>query len=125
MKNKFELEYSLNTSAGVLFSRLSTASGLSEWFADNVNVDGNIFTFFWDGSEEKAEMQSMKESKYIRFQWLEEDDPKSYFEFRIESDDLTGDSFLFITDFADDDEKDDAVDLWNSQIAELKHVLGL
>jgi len=125
MKKKFELEYSLNTSPGVLFSRLSTASGLSEWFAENVNVDGNLFTFFWDGTEQIAEMIHLKENKSIRFHWLDDEDPKSFFEFRIDHDELTGDSYLFITDFADDNEKIDSIDLWDSQISELKHVIGL
>jgi hypothetical protein len=30
-----------------------------------------------------------------------------------------------ITDFAEDDETSDAVDLWDTQIAELKHAIGL
>ena len=125
MKKKFEMEYSFNTSPGVLFSRLSTASGLSEWFAENVNVDGNTFTFFWDGTEQKAEMIQIKENKSIRFHWKEDEDPKSFFEFRIDHDDLTGDSYLFIADFAEENERIDAIDLWDSQISELKHVLGV
>ncbi len=36
--NRIELEFSLNTPQHLLFNRLSTPSGLSEWFADNVNV---------------------------------------------------------------------------------------
>ncbi len=125
MKQKFELEYSLNTSPGVLFSRLSSASGLSEWFADNVNIDGNLFTFFWEGSDQQAEMIHMKENKSIRFRWVNDEDPKAFFEFRIDQDEITGDSYLTITDFTEDSEKIDAVDLWDSQVSELKHVLGL
>jgi uncharacterized protein YndB with AHSA1/START domain len=125
MKKKFEMEYSLNTSPGVIFSRLSTASGLSEWFADNVNVNGNMFTFIWEGTEQKAEMVQLKENKSIRFHWMDDDDSKSYFEFRIDHDEVTGDAYLFITDFAEDSEKIDAIDLWDSQISELKHVVGL
>ncbi len=125
MKQKFELEYSLNTTPGVLFSRLSSASGLSEWFADNVNIDGNTYTFFWEGSDQQAEMIQIKENKSIRFRWVNDEDPKAYFEFRIDQDELTGDSYLTITDFTEDGEKIDAVDLWDSQVSELKHVLGL
>jgi len=115
----------LNTSPGVLFSRLSSASGLSEWFADNVNIDGNLFTFFWEGSDQQAEMIHMKENKSIRFRWVNDEDPKAFFEFRIDQDEITGDSYLTITDFTEDSEKIDAVDLWDSQVSELKHVLGL
>lgn len=125
MKKKFEMEYSLNTSPGVIFSRLSTASGLSEWFADNVNVNGHFFTFIWESTEQQAEMIQFKENKLIRFHWMDEEDPKTFFEFRIDHDEITGDAYLFITDFAEDNEKIDAIDLWDSQISELKHVIGL
>lgn len=128
MIEKFELEYTINSSPKVLFPRLSTPAGLSEWFADDVNLKGNVFTFLWEGTEQKAEMVARKENKYIKFKWLdyeEEDNEKTYFEFRINVDDLTGDVALVITDFIEEDEKDDAIDLWDSQIAELKRVIGL
>ncbi len=125
MKTKYELEYTINTSPHVLFNRLSTAGGLCEWFADDVYVNGDIFTFIWEGTEQKARMTALKENKFVRFHWEDDDDPKSFFEFRINIDELTKDVALMVTDFAEDDEKDDAIDLWNTQIAELKRNLGL
>ena len=125
MKEKIELEYTLNTSPKVLFSRLSTPSGLSEWFADNVNLQGNIFTFVWDGSEQQAELVSMKENKCIRFKWIDEENSNNYFEFRINQDELTGGLALLITDFIEKDDKDETAELWDSQINALKRVLGL
>lgn len=124
MKRKYELEYTINSSPKVLFNRLSTPSGLSEWFADDVNLKGSVYSFIWDGSEQKAEVVQRKDSKYIRFRWLSEEE-EYFFEFRLNQDELTGDVSLLITDFADEDEKDDAIDLWDTQIAELKHVIGL
>ena len=123
-KNKFELEYTLNTSPKVLYNRLSTPSGLSEWFADNVNLKGDVYTFHWEGSEQKAQILQKKDLKYVRFRWLE-DDEEEFFEFRIKQDELTGDVALIITDFAEEDEKDDSIDLWDTQISELKHAIGL
>ena len=125
MKKKFELEYAINSSPKVLFNRLSTPGGLAEWFADDVNLRGGIFTFIWEKSEQQAEVVQRKDNKYIRFRWVEEEDKDSYFEFRLNQDELTGDVSLMITDFAEDDETTDAVDLWDTQIAELKHVIGL
>ena len=123
---KIELEYTINSSPKVLFTRLSTPAGLAEWFADDVNVQGKIFTFIWEGSEQSAELTARKENKYVRFQWLDEENGDiTYFEFRINIDELTGDVALVITDFVDEDEKDDAVDLWDSQITELKRAIGL
>ena len=125
MKKKFELEYAINSSPKVLFNRLSTPGGLAEWFADDVNLHRGIFTFIWEKSEQQAEVVQRKDNKYIRFRWVEEEDINSYFEFRLNQDELTGDVSLMITDFAEDDEKTDVVDLWDTQIAELKHVIGL
>lgn len=124
MKNKYELEYPINSSAKVLFNLLSTPGGLSEWFADDVNLQGSVFTFFWEETEQQAEVIQRKDNAYIRFRWIDEDDD-TFFEFRLTQDELTGDVSLMITDFSDDDEKNDAIDLWDSQIAELKHVIGL
>ena len=83
-----------------------------------------MFTFVWDGSEQQAELLFRKENKAIRFHWIDDEDDDSYFEFRIEKDELTGDTALIITDYAEPDEKEDAIELWNQQIDELKHGLG-
>jgi hypothetical protein len=123
MKQKIALEYPINSSPKVLYARLSSPGGLSEWFADDVNVKGEIYSFFWDGAEQKAEAVIKKENRYIRYRWV--DDPEAYFEFRIVVDEITKDVALVIVDVVDDDELDGAKELWNSQIAELKHVLGL
>lgn len=126
MKKKIVLEYTINSSPKVLFPRLSTPGGLSEWFADNVNVNGSQYSFFWDKAEQKASIIQRKENKYIRFRWVDSDDPEpSWFEFRINTDELTGDTALIITDFVDDDDKESTIELWNSQVAKLKHIIGL
>ncbi len=125
MKKKYELEYALNSSPNVLFNRLSTPGGLSEWFADDVNLHGSVFTFIWEKTEQQAQVIQRKDNKYIRFRWMDEEDDHSYFEFRLMEDELTGDVSLLITDFAYEDERDDAIELWDTQIAELKHVIGL
>ena len=125
MKIKYELEYTFNTSPNILFSRLSTPEGLSEWFADNVNLRKGKFTFIWEGTEQEAAVIQKKANKYIRFHWEDDEEEDAYFEFRLHTDELTGDVALLITDFAEEGEQDDATDLWDSQVAELKHVIGL
>ena len=122
-KNKIQLEYVINCSPKVLYNRLNTASGLTEWFADDVRVRGKKYTFIWDESEQVAEMTLQKENRLVRFNWLE-DDEDSYFEFRITRDELTGDVSLIITDFVEEGEEDESKGLWDSQITDLKHVLG-
>lgn len=126
MRLKFELEYTLNCSPKVLFSRLSTPEGLGEWFAEKVNVDGDLFTFFWNNTETKARLSALKDNKLVRFEWIgKENEESNYFEFRINVDELTSDLALIITDFAELNEKDDSIDLWDSQINDLKRVLGI
>ncbi len=122
-KEKIEIEYIINISPSILFNRLSSPSGLSEWFADDVNLNGKIFTFIWDGAEQEAEQVLRKENKMVRYHWLD-DDPETYFEFRINVDELTGDTALVVVDFTEPDEKEDTIELWNQQVDALKHLLG-
>ncbi|MBA4321857.1 MAG: hypothetical protein C0408_03465 [Odoribacter sp.] len=126
MKMKFELEYTLNSSPKVLFSRLSTPEGLCEWFADDVNVDGDLFSFYWDKTCSKARLSALKDNKLVRFEWTDqENDESNYFEFRINIEELTSDVALIITDFTEPEEKEDAISLWDSQINDLKRLLGI
>jgi len=126
-KTQYELEFTLNTSPKLLYTRLSTPSGLSEWFADNVKLNGKNFIFDWDGTEQEAKVLMKKANEYMRFKWLEdiEEGEDTYFEFRITKDELTNDVSLIITDFSEDDEIDDNKDLWDQQISELKRAIGL
>ena len=123
---KFELEIPLRASPKMLFPFLSTPSGLSEWFCDDVNSRSELFTFFWDGSEEQARLLKKQMDKMVRFRWLsdEEDGLDTYFEFRIEVDALTNDTSIIVTDFADADEVEEAKQLWESQIHELQQTIG-
>ncbi len=123
---KFEIEFPIQASPQLLYQYISTPSGLSEWYSDNVNSRGELFTFIWDDSEEEAKLLSKKAGERVKFKWLEdEDDDVSYFEIRIQVDAITKDVSLMITDFADDDdEADEAKMLWENQISSLKQVLG-
>ena len=122
-KIKYELEYPIQASPNMLYQYISSASNLSEWFADNVNSRGKIFSFFWDGVEEKAELISFKNNKYVRFKWLDNDDD-SFFEINIVVDELTKDVSLVVFDFAEEDEVEEGKMLWESQISDLKQVIG-
>jgi uncharacterized protein YndB with AHSA1/START domain len=125
-KTFFSVEYDFHASPQLLYQYLSTPSGLSEWFADNVNSRGENFLFIWDDTEEKAKLIQNKTNERIRFQWDngEEDDADYYFEFKIEVDEITKDVSLVVSDFADEDEMDESKLLWDSLISDLKQVLG-
>ena len=122
-KGKYELEFPIQASPNMLYQYISSASNLSEWFADNVNSRGKVFSFFWDGVEEKAELLSSKNNTYVKFKWLENDDD-CFFEIKITVDEITKDVSLIIIDFADNDEVEEAKMLWESQISDLKSVIG-
>jgi hypothetical protein len=121
---KIEIEYDFNSSAGVLYNRLSTAAGLTEWFADDVIVKNNIYTFVWDGIEEQAELVSKKELSFVRFRWLESENEEAYFEFKILTQNLTNEIALIITDFVIEDEREETIELWETQVNKLKYILG-
>lgn len=125
-KIKFEIEFPIHASPQLLYQYISTPSGLSEWFSDNVNSRGEIFAFIWDGSEEQAKLLSKKSGERVKFRWLadEEDQLSCYFEIRIQVDEITKDVSLIVTDFAEEDEMDEAKMLWENQISDLKQVLG-
>ena len=125
-KVSFSIEYNIQASPQLLFQYLSTPSGLSEWFADNVNSRGEIYTFIWDGSEEVAKLIQIKANEKVKFQWQtgDKDDDKYYFEFLLQVDEITKDVSLIISDFSDEDELDESKMLWNNLIQDLKQVLG-
>ena len=123
-KVKYELEFPIQASPQLLYNYISTPSGLSEWFADNVNSRGELFTFIWDDSEEQAKLITKKSSERIKFKWLESEDDGSFFELRIQVDSITKDVSLIVSDFTDEDELEESKMFWENQISNLKQVLG-
>jgi uncharacterized protein YndB with AHSA1/START domain len=126
VKTKFELEFVFQASPQLLYQYLFTPSGLSEWFADNVNSRSDKYQFFWDDSEEEALLIKKKSNEFVRYRWLndEDDQDEYFFEMRIQVDEITKDVSLIVTDFCDEDEEEDAKLLWDNQISDLKKVLG-
>ena len=121
---QFEMEFPIQVSQKLLYQYISTPSGLSEWFADNVNSRGEKFAFIWDDSEESANLVSKKMPEKIRFQWIDDKDTDYYFELRIQFDEITKDVSLIVTDFAEDGEVEESKMLWTNQVSDLKKVLG-
>ena len=123
---QYTLEFPIRSSIKVLYKRLSTPSGLSEWFANDVNIKNGLYTFYWDGSEQSAKLVTKKENKFVKYKWVDSDEADDYFEFKIVVDDMTSDVSLLITDFADDEEDfEEAKLLWETQVDNLRGALGL
>ncbi|MDX2173215.1 MAG: START-like domain-containing protein [Bacteroidota bacterium] len=121
---KFEMEFVVRASADLLYEFLYTQSGLSEWFCDDVNIRNGIYTFIWDGQMQQARLLKTIDHQLVRFQWVDKTDG-SYFEFRLQHDDLTNDVSLMVTDFADTTaERESSKLLWQNQVEKLMHVIG-
>ena len=128
MKNKvkYELEFPIHSSPQLLYQYMLTPSGLSEWFADNVNSRGEFYTFIWDDSEEKAKLASKKAGEKVKFKWLDDDGKETdyFFELKIQVDEITQDVSLIVTDFSEEDEMHESKLLWENLVSDLKHVIG-
>ena len=125
-KEKFHIEYIFDkVSRRSLWNHLTTPPGLSAWFADDVTINDNTYVFKWNRDEQEAEVLSVKPDISIRYRWTDEEEDNVYFEFLIHTVELTGATALEITDFAEPDEKKDSINLWDSQVYELKRTLGI
>ena len=123
VRKKFVLEYPLNAGPEFLYTYISTASGLATWFADDVNINGDTFSFMWEGSSEKAKLVNKRTNKYVKFQWMDRD-PDEYFTFEIDQDELTGDVALIISDYENEEDIKGATMIYNVSIDRLKGTIG-
>ena len=126
-KDKFKFDYTLHSgSASILWSTISTPSGLGTWFADKIDQKDKTWTFKWGKTETReAELLLIRNGKFIRFHWIDDDTAKSYFELKLLFNELTDELMLEITDWGYPDEKEDIKDLWDNGIEKLKRVSGL
>jgi uncharacterized protein YndB with AHSA1/START domain len=122
-KKKFNIEYEIKSSPRILYSFLNEPNGLAQWFADDVNVRDQVYTFTWDGEQHKAKLIGIKENKSVKFKWMD-DEPQCYFEMEIVQDELTNDVALSITDFAPEENIAERKLIWDNQIDYLISVIG-
>lgn len=120
---KIELEYQIRSSPSVLFSRLSTASGLAEWFSDNVHVEGSKYTFIWGKTDQTAELLSVRPMESVKFKWLEMEDPAE-FEFYIVMGEIIEDLSLMVVDHIEEEDEADVVKMWDAAISRLRKAIG-
>ena len=82
-----------------------------------VDVGGN------DGS---LMLIAKKSGERAKFKWVEDEEEGNdyFFEIKIQVDAITKDVSIMVTDFAEEDEVDEAKMLWDNQISSLKHVIG-
>ena len=128
-RNTFRAEFEIHASKKMLFPYIYTASGLSQWMADDVTVDEDkIFNFMWEGEDHKAKVAAHRVNSFVKFEFLpdtdeEIDDPR-YIEIRLEMNELTQMVFIAITDYNDINDDEELQDLWESLIYSLKEIVG-
>ncbi|MEM0940290.1 MAG: START-like domain-containing protein [Bacteroidota bacterium] len=126
VKNEYIGEFEFNASKKMLFSYFSTASGLAQWFADDVNINNEdkSYTFIWDGDETQAKLTSNRTNHHVRFDVIDDDDDDpNFFEFKIDVNELTQSVYVRVTDYSDMDDEE-ASELWESMIHDLKEIVG-
>lgn len=120
---KIDLEFLFRASPAILYKFFTTPACLIRWFCDEVDITGDTYTFFWSGSEEVAELIDDIEEERLRFEW-EDGEEGEFLEIRFSRSPVTGETILEITDFCDEDDKDDQVQLWSSQMEQLRKETG-
>jgi uncharacterized protein YndB with AHSA1/START domain len=124
-KKQFELEFIIRSSPHILYEFVSTPSGLSQWFADNVDAVQNKFKFIWGNIAQIAELVEKTENERVRFRW-QGAHKEDFFQFKIEVSEISNDTVLIITDFAYPKDMKDQTQLWDSQVKTLiEHIGGL
>lgn len=123
-KQPFTIERTFRSSPVILYDFLTTPSGLIQWFSDSADLNGDVYTFGWNGDEQTAEVLSFDEEEYIRLRWEDEEDDKAFFEYRIKKNEITGETILYVTDYAYKDEIKETISLWESQLNDLKKCIG-
>lgn len=121
---KLNLEFLFRASPTILYKFFTTPSCLIRWFCDEVDIQGNTYTFIWSGSEEVAFLLEDAEDELLKFQWEDAEDEEEFLEFRISTSPVTGETILEITDFCDEDEVEDQRQYWESQMNQLKKETG-
>ena len=128
-KQKFIGEYPINASRKMLFPYLSTATGLCQWFADDVNINNidKTLIFIVDGEERIAVIDSINKNRYVKFRFIidgEKPKENDTLEFRLEVNDLTQEVFVRVEEYTESDDLDESYQIWDNLLAQLKEIIG-
>jgi uncharacterized protein YndB with AHSA1/START domain len=121
---KVEFEFIFRASPNLLYQFITTPACLVRWYCDEVEITEDLYSFAWNGAIEDAEMVDDFEDERVRFKWLDADDTKEYFEFKMYKSDVTLETVLEITDYCDAGDEKSTRDWWTSQMNALKQECG-
>lgn len=121
---KFTMEFIFRASPTILYQFLTTPACLIRWFCDEIDIQGETFTFMWNDTEEVAELVMDHEDELVKFKWEDAPSEEEYLEFKMYKSPVTGETILEVTDFCDDDEIEDQKQYWVSQLEKLRKESG-
>ncbi|WP_232341369.1 START-like domain-containing protein [Hymenobacter ginkgonis] len=128
-KRRFEMEYSINASPKLLFPYIASASGLSQWFCDDVRLDPeHRFNMVWDKQNHYAEVAIQRPGRSIRYVFLDEHKrpqlDANYLDFTLEYSRITDEVFLRVTDYSDHTDTKEQQELWEGLVSKLREQVG-
>lgn len=127
---KFVAEFEINASRKMLYSYLSTPSGLAQWFADDVNIDEDkVYHLLWDDENHKARMVSQRANNHVKFEFLEEEeeedeDEPPTLELRLDKNEMTNTTFLRVIDSTNEEDEEELMEMWESMVSTLRDTVG-
>ena len=128
-KDQFVADYQLNASKKIVYTYLSTASGLQEWFADKVRIDEDKnYIFNFDQEDHYAKQTIVKANLYVRWDFFDPKSPnsseESFIEFKLDETELTQSLFLKVIDQSNFYTLDELEGIWEGLISKLKETIG-
>ncbi len=123
-RERLDMEFIFRASPTIIYNFVTTPACLVRWYCNEVDITGDVYTFYWQGSNETAILVDDIEDERVRFVWEDADDENEFLEFRMYKSDITNETILEITDFCDKDEVQEVKDLWNTLTVELRKECG-
>ncbi|MCC3153014.1 START-like domain-containing protein [Hymenobacter sp. BT770] len=128
-KTRFVVEFPINASPKILFPYLATASGLSQWFCDDVRyVEGQRLNFIWDQENHYAEISGQRLNRAIRFVFLndlrQQVADANYLEFTLDSSQVTDEVYLRVIDYSSAHDAEEQQEMWEGLVAKLREQVG-
>jgi len=129
LTNQFVADYQLNASKKIVYTYLSTASGLQEWFADKVRIDEDKnYIFNFDQEDHYAKQTIVKANLHVRWDFFDPKFPnsavESFIEFKLDETELTQSLFLKVIDQSNLYTLDELEGIWEGLILKLKETIG-
>lgn len=122
-RKQYTLEYIIHSSPAILFEFLTQTTNLAQWFSDYCDSSGDIFIFGWGGSYQRARQLEIIEDQFVKYHW-EDSSKNEFFSFKVYKSEISNETILEVTDFAEAKEVKEQTFLWDKQIEDLKHAIG-